>query len=138
MTGSDLLSLDRVELERRRALSRFRNTREFERKKLLTRLLRAEQRAVQLRQWISGIAISEEIPEPSDLGMRVASLELLSKRFRFVIPDMLSAQRMATNVGPGKFPWVYKTQLAHSRHREMLCNGRANRTAADEHNFLGK
>jgi hypothetical protein len=68
MTGSDLLSLDRVELERRRALSRFRNTREFERKKLLTRLLRAEQRAVQLRQWISGIASSEDIPEHSDLG----------------------------------------------------------------------
>jgi hypothetical protein len=68
MTGSDLLSLDRVELERRRALSRLRNAREFERKKLLTRLLRAEQRVVQLRQWISGIASSEEIPEHSDLG----------------------------------------------------------------------
>ena len=59
MTGGDFLSLDRVELERRRALCRLRNTREFERKKLLARLLRAEQRAVQLRQWISRIASSE-------------------------------------------------------------------------------
>jgi hypothetical protein len=72
MTGSDLLSLDRVELERRRALSRLRNTREFERKKLLARLLRAEQRAVQLRQWITRIASSEEIPEDSDLGRFVS------------------------------------------------------------------
>jgi hypothetical protein len=68
MTGSDLLSLDRVELERRRTLAKLRNTRELERKKLLTRLLRAEQRALQLRQWISRIASSEEIPENSDLG----------------------------------------------------------------------
>jgi hypothetical protein len=72
MTDSDLLSLDRVEIERRRALSRLRNTREFERKKLLARLLRAEQRTVQLRQWMTKTASSEEIPENSDLGRFVS------------------------------------------------------------------
>ena len=91
MTGSDLLSLDRVELERRRALSRFRNTREFERKKLLTRLLRAEQRAVQLRQWISGIASSEEIPEHSDLGRLLtwARAELMNLETASILQALL-------------------------------------------------
>jgi hypothetical protein len=68
MKDSGPLSLDRIELERRRTLSRLRSTRELERKKLLTGLLRAERRALQLRQWISRIASSEEIPENSDLG----------------------------------------------------------------------
>src|SRR5215467_10249689 len=79
MTASDL-SLDRVEIERRRMLARLRNTREFERQKLLARLLRAEQRAVQLRQWISKIASSEEIREDSGLGRlaRWARAELLN------------------------------------------------------------
>jgi hypothetical protein len=68
MAGSDLLSLDRVELERRRALSKLRKARELERKKILTRLLRVEHRAVQLRQWIARIENSEEIFVNSDLG----------------------------------------------------------------------
>ena len=68
MTGSDLLSLDRVELERRRALSKLRKARELERKKILARLLRVEHRAVQLRQWIARIENSEEIFVNSDLG----------------------------------------------------------------------
>jgi hypothetical protein len=68
MPGSDLLSLDRVELERRRALSKLRKARELERKKILTRLLRVEHRAVQLRQWIARIENSEEIFVNSDLG----------------------------------------------------------------------
>ena len=65
------LSLDPVELERRRMLARLRNAREFERKKLLARLLRAEQRALQLRQWIASIAGSGEISGNSDLGRLV-------------------------------------------------------------------
>jgi hypothetical protein len=68
MPGSDLLSLDRVELERRRALSKLRKARELERKKILARLLRVEHRAVQLRQWIARIENSEEIFVNSDLG----------------------------------------------------------------------
>src|SRR5262245_28972956 len=68
MTTATDLSLDRVEIERRRMLARLRNTREFERQKLLAKLLRAEQRAVQLRQWISKIASSEEIRGDPDLG----------------------------------------------------------------------
>jgi hypothetical protein len=68
MAGSDLLSLDRVELERRRALSKLRKARELERKKILARLLRVEHRAVQLRQWIARIENSEEIFVNSDLG----------------------------------------------------------------------
>jgi hypothetical protein len=68
MANGDPLSLDRVELERRRTLARLRNTREFERKKLLARLLRAEQRAVQLRRWIARVADDREANEDSDLG----------------------------------------------------------------------
>jgi hypothetical protein len=72
MTDSDLLSLDRVELERRRVLSRLRKTREFERKRLLARVLRAQQRTGQLRQWITKFVGSEEISENSDLGRFVS------------------------------------------------------------------
>jgi hypothetical protein len=68
MTAPDLLSLDRDGLERRRVLARRRDAREFERKKILVRLLRAENRAAQLRRWISRIAGSEESSENSDLG----------------------------------------------------------------------
>ena len=68
MTGENLLSIDRTELERRRRLASLRKTREFERKKLLARLLRAEIRAVQLRRWIAKIAGDGEISENSDLG----------------------------------------------------------------------
>jgi hypothetical protein len=68
MASGDPLSLDRVELERRRTLARLRNAREFERKKLLVRLLRAEQRAVQLRRWIARVAENGEAHQDSDLG----------------------------------------------------------------------
>jgi hypothetical protein len=72
MTANNLLSLDGLELEHRRALSKLRNAREVEREKLLARLLRSERRAVQLRQWISTVTSSEEIPEDSDVGRLLA------------------------------------------------------------------
>jgi hypothetical protein len=68
MTGSYPLSLDQVELERRRALFRLRKARDLDREKIFARLLRAEHRAVHLRQWIARIENSEEILANSDLG----------------------------------------------------------------------
>jgi hypothetical protein len=80
MNGDNLLSIDRIELERRRRLARLRKTRDFERRKLLARLLRAELRAAQLRRWIAKIAGSGAISEDSDLGRLLgwSRAELLS------------------------------------------------------------
>jgi hypothetical protein len=68
MMDSAILSVDQVNLERRRRLARRRQAREFERKKFLAGLLRAEHRAVQLRQSIARIENGNERLTHSDLG----------------------------------------------------------------------
>ena len=103
MTGENLLSIDRSELERRRRLASLRKTREFERKKLLARLLRAELRAVQLRRWIAKIADSRETSKDSDLGRLLgwSRAELLSLE-NSIHPSSIAEALRQSNLFPAQ------------------------------------